>query len=518
MRRFLYPLVGLTLTCIPWVASAQAQSSAPQAYSLTQTTYMTEVSMFSGQVSNLKVYRHGSKEVVELTIAPWPAEPKGIHQRYLFDFQAHKAYIQDFTHNACSWKNYISARAPVTYDPITGMGEAERAQMAAAKQHALGTETINGIPARIMEFESKDGKFRYWFAQKGDFPVKLAIQGQNGKFGTMMEVKQVDFSPPAAALFVPPANCSTQSAGDWSDTKMNAHAEANINVQGSASANAATGETHAHVTATMRQGSSSSRSQATAPGTDSSAEDFLDSTDIFHMPPATKTCTVLFRAVRGGTMQPITSGLDISLDGRDVTGQYRRGILRLSNPPKRFSMQVQEKNGPGRAAQLSRACFRPETVLLLVIGPGEMEDHWYWVKSGKYATVSAAPEGHGTSSAGQETQSGVTQAQVTAVHLQVTPTNYSGPCPVKVKLIGTLTADGPGTAYYQFQAGAVGATREGTMNVDAAGSQTVSNEGRVVRTPQVQSVRFLAGMEPRGHQENAKYTDVDLNITCTPAK
>jgi hypothetical protein len=108
-------------------------------------------------------------------------------------------------------------------------------------------------------------------------------------------------------------------------------------------------------------------------------------------------------------------------------------------------------------------------------------------------------------------------ARVTDVHLKVVPAEYSGVCPVKVQLIGTLTADGPGTAYFQFQAGAVGANREGTVDVSAAGTSTVSSEGEVRRSPRVPSVRFLAGMEPRGHQENAKWTDVHLNISCTNA-
>jgi hypothetical protein len=118
---------------------------------------------------------------------------------------------------------------------------------------------------------------------------------------------------------------------------------------------------------------------------------------------------------------------------------------------------------------------------------------------------------------GQATAGGAANARVTAVHLKVVPAEYSGVCPVKVQLEGTLTADGPGKAYFQFQAGAVGANREGTVEVSAAGTATVSSEGEVRRTPRVPSVRFLAGMEPRGHQENAKWTDVHLNISCTNA-
>jgi hypothetical protein len=105
--------------------------------------------------------------------------------------------------------------------------------------------------------------------------------------------------------------------------------------------------------------------------------------------------------------------------------------------------------------------------------------------------------------------------RVTAVELSVTPAQYSGTCPVTVKLVGTLKADGPGSAYFQFQAGAVGANGEGAVQMGTDGTATVTSEGQVRRTPMVQHVRFLAGMEPRGHQENAKWTDALLDIHCT---
>jgi hypothetical protein len=206
---------GLTLVLLWAFRPSPAQDSTPpQTYSLTQVTQMTEASMFGGgQPSNLKVYRSGSKELIELTIAPFAANPKGVHLRYLFDFQAHKAYSQDISNNACSWMKYVSARAPVWYDPITAMDDAARAQLAEAKQHALRTESVNGIPALITESDTPDGKVRTWIAQKGDFPVKVTLQAKDGTLVTMMEVKGVDLSPPAASLFVPPANCSTQTSG-----------------------------------------------------------------------------------------------------------------------------------------------------------------------------------------------------------------------------------------------------------------------------------------------------------------
>jgi hypothetical protein len=338
--------------------------------------------MFTGQASNLKVYRSGSKELVELTIPPWPANPKGVHSRYLFDFQSHKAYTQDLVGNACSWMSYVSARAPIWYDPITALDDAARAEMAKSKQRRVGTESVNGIPAVIMESDSQDGKVRTWIAQNGDFPVKMALQAKSGALTTMMEVKQVDFNPPAASLFVSPGNCSTQAQGQWSDAGMSAHTGAQIEVQASASADIATGKTQAQVSAKLNQ---AAPPQGGAAAAGSKADDLVDNVDL---EPSKDACTVLFRVVRAGTMEPIVGGLEVLLDRRNVSAQYQNGILRISNAPPQFDLQVNSKDGAGWANTLSRQCYRPETVLLLTVPSNPLGDiHWLWVKSGKYATV-----------------------------------------------------------------------------------------------------------------------------------
>lgn len=130
---------------------------------------------------------------------------------------------------------------------------------------------------------------------------------------------------------------------------------------------------------------------------------------------------------------------------------------------------------------------------------------------GDGSSIANPMEDSGSTAENQEARGA---ARVTEVRLEVVPADYSGPCPAKVQLIGTIVADGPGKAYYEFQAGAVGANREGTVNFSAAGTETVTSEGQVRNTPQVREVRFLAGMEPRGNQENAEWIDAPLNINC----
>ncbi|NLT66647.1 MAG: hypothetical protein GXX84_08600 [Acidobacteria bacterium] len=319
--------------------------------------------MFSGRESNLRIYRRGSKELVELRIDPWPANEKGIHFKYLFDFESHKAYTHDLVNNTCSWMLYVSERAPVAYDPITSIDAQARAEMARAKEHSAGTEEVHGIAATVIETDSPEGAIRTWIAQKENYPVKMAIRNNGGVLTTLMEVTQVDFNPPAASLFVPPVGCSTQAQGEWSDTGMKAHADALVSVQVSASGSNQT-----------------ALQQPTA-----NADEMIDIMDV--TTPSKATCSVLFRVVRADTMEPVPDGLQILLDDRDVSSEYRSGVLRISNAPENFSLRVDSNDGNGWSSDLSRQCYRPETVLLLSVSPDLFETRWYWVKSGKYAAA-----------------------------------------------------------------------------------------------------------------------------------
>ena len=236
--------LGLAFVSGVVVAHLSAQSSPPQTYSVILVSNMTEASMFSGRESDVRIYRDGSKELVEVSIAPWAANPQGVHMNYLFDFQAHKAYTSMVGGNACSWMKYVSADAPVNYDPITGSA-VMLAGSAQATPTALGTATINGITAKVEEFAMPgQGKSKLWLAEEGNFIVKLEGFGpdDNDKPIMHMEVKQVSYGKPADSLFSTPPNCTTQTQGEWSNVGVNAHAETSVEAQGSGSANLETNQ------------------------------------------------------------------------------------------------------------------------------------------------------------------------------------------------------------------------------------------------------------------------------------
>jgi hypothetical protein len=71
----------------------------------------------------------------------------------------------------------------------------------------VGTETVNGIAAKVFEENGSGGKGKIWVADKGGFPVKVAMVGPDGKEETIIEVKQLNFAKPPAAKFVPPSGC-----------------------------------------------------------------------------------------------------------------------------------------------------------------------------------------------------------------------------------------------------------------------------------------------------------------------
>jgi hypothetical protein len=83
--------------------------------------------------------------------------------------------------------------------------------------------------------------------------------------------------------------------------------------------------------------------------------------------------------------------------------------------------------------------------------------------SGGHAEVSV---GGGGSSASNTT------ANVTGVQLQPIQ-NYTGPCPARIRMVGTITTDGPGTVWYQFGGGRFDPGQ--TVTFSAAGTKTVTH-------------------------------------------
>jgi hypothetical protein len=424
----------------------------------------------------VRIVRDGPKEAVDQILPVGPGRTKEFHNHILYDFQAHKIYTKLMSDPSvpCSVMDYTSPAAPPEFDVITGSADSMKELLQHARQ--VGTETVNGIPAKVMEATFEQGKETVWIAQNGAFPVKVVMRGPDGKSNTLIELKQLSFAKPPASALAPPAGCTT--------------------IQGEATA------TGAH--AEFGGGGSSSK-----PATNVTA------LKLEKIPPYTGSCPAHVQMVGAITTDgPGKVYYEFGAGAFDPGETLTFSAAGTKTVTHVMTLQPKYGNQIGGSA------------ILRAIGTDSAGNHGMptqWSNNADFmVTCNAGEQKPGETPAVPTTSAAVQDraaaAQVTAVHLEVVPSEYSGPCPLKVRLVGTLTAGGPGTAYYQFQAAAVGANREGALEVHGPGTETVSNEGVVRQTPRVQSVRFLAGMEPRGHQENAKWTDVHLNITCTSSQ
>jgi hypothetical protein len=431
--------------------------------------------------SFVKVARDGPKEAIDQILPVGPGRTKEFHTHILYDFQAHKIYTNVVSDPSvpCSVMTYTSPAVPDEFDVITASADSVKDFL--SHSTLLRTETVNGIPAKVMEMSADKMKITAWIADPGGFPVKEVTTGQDGKATTMLEVKKLSFARPPASAFEAPKGCTA--------------------IQGEATATGARAEF----------GSGETTPKPTVSVT---------AVTLQSVPDYTGPCPVKIRLTG-----------DITVDGPGkVFYQFGAGKMEPGDTvtftaagSKTVSHVITFNHPePGYGNEIGVGA------ILEAIGEDASGKHDAFMKGSNNASFSINCTGIAATPANAPTPQAApqltppaappapaTNARVTGVKLSVSPSEYNGVCPVTVRLVGTFTASGPGPAYYQFQAGAVAANSSGSVDVGADGTATVSSEGQVRRTPQVQSVRFLAGMEPRGHQENAKFTNVQLDIHCT---
>lgn len=128
-------------------------------------------------------------------------------------------------------------------------------------------------------------------------------------------------------------------------------------------------------------------------------------------PSSPNPCSVLFRIVPAGSMEPITSGFQIALDPtvdpahrpryviglgtrghigfaggglHEVTAQMKGGVLRIENAPPQFDMELCFTDGGCSSAIIYRQCTGPEASLIYAVrDPDNLAEggDWLWVKA-----------------------------------------------------------------------------------------------------------------------------------------
>jgi len=335
------------------------------------TTYtIAENNAMFGHTMMMKIYRSGSKALVDSRSgADWPG-PKPVHTRALYDLNTQQTLSWDLNDSSvpCGNSTFSGSWGDPFEDSASLLADVYKQN---PKQ--VGTETIHGMTAKVLEADAPAAKTRVWVDDKYGLLLKAQSIPVNGAPLTIIEVTDVSYSVPPASLFAVPASCAAAAAAPRVPTEAERIA-------------ALTGD---------------------------NAQDFVKA---IYGPGSTNSCSMLFRVVKAGSMEPIASGYQVGVDLNvateptpnykigigtnghstfsggglhEVTSQIRNGVLRLDNIPAQFELDAEFGTAGSSSANIYRQCFAPQTVLLYVIkNPANLGEggEYLWVKSGKYAT------------------------------------------------------------------------------------------------------------------------------------
>lgn len=226
MRQTLIVLPAvLTMMIGCGLSSLQAQGPAPQTYSLTLDPGFSPM----GSIV-VKISRDGSKEAVDQIMPAGPGHDKEYHGHRLYDFEAHKIYLKILSDPsmACSVEEYKDAAAPAELDPVTGSDALLKELVGKGQTKEAGTDTVNGIAAKVLDLTAADGNGKIWLAQDGGFPIKIAAIGADGKSETLLEVKQFSLAKPPASAFTRPTGCEPVEASIKPSTNVTDLTLANV--------------------------------------------------------------------------------------------------------------------------------------------------------------------------------------------------------------------------------------------------------------------------------------------------
>jgi hypothetical protein len=351
-------ICGFCLVLLVNCGTVGAQS-APSAYTVTASNSM------AGPRAVTKTYRLGSKALVDQSDG---ANPTAAHTRTLYDLQSQRSF-------SWYWPESTGGCSAGTFsgdwgDPYTGASD-----LASQGAQQVGTEIVHGRATKVLQTPAgPSGRIKAWEDTKTGMIVKAQMIPPTGAVQTMIEVTSISLVPPPASVFTPPASCAAAIAAPAPSAEAD-----QIGIL--------TGE---------------------------DGQNFVKG---IYGPGSKNTCTMIFRVVRAGTMEPITSGFQIAIDPNvaaekapsyiigmnpdghatfsggglhEVTAQMQNGVLRMDNVPVQFDVETEFGAGGAASANIYRHCFSPQTVLLYVVkNPDQVSDggDWLWVKAGKYATA-----------------------------------------------------------------------------------------------------------------------------------
>jgi hypothetical protein len=335
---------------------------APTAYTVTLIN-----SMF-GPGEWMKTSRSGSKVLVEQTSADKATDPTAAHSMTLYDLDRH---------TSVSWStgNATGGCATGTFSGDWGDPFASASDMTGGNAKQVGTETVREIAANVLEVSAgAAGTAKAWIDPKTGLLLKAQMTPPGGAPKTIVEVLDASWSAPPPSIFAAPPACAAAAAAPPPTTE----------------------------------------DQKIAEFTGDEARNYVKA---IYGPGSTDACTVMYRVVNAGTMEPITSGFQVAVDlnvasepapsykiGIDAQGhstfsggglheivsETQDGVYRIEHAPAQFNLETAFGNAGDTQSLVYLKCYAPETVLLLIVkNPASITDgtELLWAKSGKYANV-----------------------------------------------------------------------------------------------------------------------------------
>jgi hypothetical protein len=349
-------LGGLVCFGLAGIACAQ---TAPTVYTV------TELSSFVVPNVQIVTYRNGQMAAMDQSYGPREGNLKGFHVRSVINLQTGTSYSWDLINP--SGECGVSSFKGGWGDPfVMSKGLMEDVTKSAPKQ--VGTEIVAGISTAVLEAATPGATAKIWQDTKTGLILRAVMTPASGPAQTLIDVKEVSYAAPPQLAFKLAASC----AGKVPPPPM----------------------TEAERIASETSGK---------PGTYVPA----------WTPPAVKgstACTVLIRTAHAGSMEPITSGIQMAVDLtvnadhppaytfgigddghqtfsgggiREVTGQLKSGTYRLENAPGYFYVKVVFGKGGEASANIYKQCSGATGELIFVVkNTAQLSEggDWVWKK------------------------------------------------------------------------------------------------------------------------------------------
>jgi len=360
------------VACTAPIAGGFAQQEQSGAGSTDYTVTASTPSLGIGGVT--RTYRLGQWALVDQSGTPREVAGTShtVEMRTLYDLAKKESLTWDPVHDSATC---VKGAFSDWGDPFGGTAVLTRQ---GARQ--VGGETVHGFSARIVESSAgAKGTLRIWVDVATGLMVKQQLTPPGEAPQTLMEITSVSMKAPDAAVFAVPASCGEVAGAPQAP---------------SVATQPQNGETAALV------------------GAD--GKNFVSG---LAGPASKNACTMAFRVVRAGTMEPVADGVQVGVDLKlatetnphynigageggkatfaggglhEVTAMAHDGVFRVENVPEVFEMDLEFGAGGATAAKVYRQCFAPQTVLLYVVkDPANVEagGGWLWVKAGKFAAI-----------------------------------------------------------------------------------------------------------------------------------